>query len=79
MGKRKSKTTFTHGRKYYQHKREPDKQAKFGFMEVQLSYPDILVHEIIVDENANATDPRERSVQHTDGHRWIKDTRGQLV
>lgn len=66
-----------YGRGYYQHTHEPGKRAKFGFMEVQLSYPDILVHAIIFDGSPNATNPHDRSVQHTDGYRWIKDAKGK--
>jgi hypothetical protein len=66
-----------YGKGYYHHTHEgDDKKARFGFMEIQLDDPYILVHETIYDRKKIQPDSeRTIGVVHPDGYRWIRSGR----
>jgi hypothetical protein len=51
------------GNGYFQHNKAPDKFIGFGFLEVQLTGDEILVHETIYNDGG---------CQNSDAYRWIK-------
>lgn len=51
------------GNGYFQHNKAPDNFIGFGFLEIQLTGDEILVHETIYNKNGH---------QNSDPYRWIK-------
>lgn len=72
----KGKITLTgdYGNGYYRHDYDAGSQARFGFMEVQLDYPYILVHETIYDRMKVGPKESHRTIacMHPVGYRWVR-------
>jgi len=58
-----NENNWDYGKGYYQHNRSPDGITRFGFLEIQLADPNILVHETIYNKKGE---------QNSDAYRWIK-------